>query len=184
MSDLRVLCTNTDGSVTIVIPAPECVQCLGEGGAVSTSYSRWRVGFHRYLLQQWPHHWLGWLMGGDVPLSVARAWEIHKFVSDERWRRDRTPAERKGLAAYWIDALIAGGLDERQAVWLIGEKDAPAFSVAHEIVHMSEIPSDRRHRSAWRRSTNGGPIWTDDGKAQDIDEAQLWAAYETQQMRV
>jgi hypothetical protein len=47
-------------------------------------------------------------------------------------------------------------------------------------ISLDEIPQDRTHRSAWRLSHNGGPVWIDEQKAQEIDEARMWTAYERQ----
>jgi hypothetical protein len=73
---------------------------------------------------------------------------------------------------------LLGGLQERDAVALIGEVTAPPYATALEVVDASEIPSDRTHRNAWRRSKNGGPIWIDETHAQQIDEARMWSSYE------
>jgi hypothetical protein len=71
-----------------------------------------------------------------------------------------------------------GGLSEHAALWLIAERDCATFGVSTELVDIDEIPSDRTHRDAWRRSHNGGPIWIDEKIAQQIDEKRLWRAYD------
>lgn len=113
-----------------------------------------------------------------LPLPVALAWEQHKFVAAAGWRLDRTAAERERLAKEWVEALAFGGLDERAAVALIGQVTAPPYASAMELVDVAEVPDDRTHRDAWRRSKNGGPIWIDEKIAQRIDEARMWARYE------
>lgn len=115
--------------------------------------------------------------GGRIhPFAVMH--EASKFIAEAGWRPDRTPAERADIAMRWIGALAFGGLDEREAVGLIGEVAAPPYATALEIVGADELPADRTHRDAWRRSTNGGPVWIDEEAAQALDEARAWAAYE------
>lgn len=105
-------------------------------------------------------------------------YEAGKFVADPRWRPDLGPDDRARLAFRWVSALSDGGLTEHEAMALIIAKDAPPFSVAREIVDVDDIPSDRRYRAAWRRSTNGGPIVIDEDVAQRMDEQSMWEAYD------
>lgn len=115
------------------------------------------------------------LRDGGGLCALDRAREIEKLVRDPMWRPDRP--DREDLAAEWIDGLIQGGYAEREAVTLIAEFSKPAFATALELVDVDEIPTDRRHRDAWRRSSNGGPIWIDDDRAREIDEARMWESY-------
>lgn len=80
-------------------------------------------------------------------------------------------------AERWVHAMQHGGMSEHEALWLIAS--ISKLSGAVELVDVSEIPADRTHRNAWRRSHNGGPIWIDETIAQCIDEARMWRAYET-----
>jgi hypothetical protein len=146
VTSLRVLCTNPDNSVAVVVPSPRCVKALHDGRDIP-----------------------GWL----TPLRIA--WN---FLSDPMWRPELSPVARAKLAGRWVMARLMGGLEEREAVSLIGEVTAPPYATALEVVDASEIPADRTHRNAWRRSRNGGPIWIDETHAQSIDEARMWAAHE------
>lgn len=176
MSELRGICTNRDGSVSIICPADDCIFFLMHGGGISNAFT-WRFGFRKWMEDKVSLTTIiTWWIKNEVPEAMSLEWEIAKFVREKHWRPDRP--DREQLARRWIEALDRGGLTEREAVSLIVEKDAPAWSTAHEIVHKHEIPEDRRYRNAWRRSHNGGPIWIDDGKAIAIDEARLWASYE------
>ncbi len=86
----------------------------------------------------------------------------------------------KPAAAYkFCRAMVTGGLSRREAIELIGEYSVGHLGVALEIVDISEIPTDRTYRDAWRRSSNGGPIWVCEKAAQEIDEARMWRLYET-----
>ena len=175
MTRLRGLCTNRNGSVSIIIPAPQCIDTLRDGGGISTAFMS-RTGFRDWL--KGSHNWktiMGWWWRDEVPLDLAIAWEAEKFVRDTSWRPDRK--DREALAQRWINALHLGGLSEREAVALIIEKDAPAWSTAHEIVNVSDLPQDRTYRDAWRRSHNGGPIYIDGGKKIEIEEAKAWEGY-------
>ena len=175
MTDLVGLCTQKNGAVAVIVPAPECVDVLRDGGGISTAF-QWRTGFRDWLKGSHDLKTLmAWWCRNEVPLDLALAWEAAKFVRDVRWRPDRK--DREDLARRWVGALHLGGLTEREAVALILEKDAPAYSTAHEIVKRSELPQDRTYRDAWRRSHNGGPIWIDERTAQALDEARMWEAY-------
>lgn len=177
MTRLRGLCTNRDGSVSIIIPAQQCVDTLRDGGGISTAFM-WRTGFRDWLkgFQNWKTI-MDWWWADAIPIDIAKEWEVQKFICDPSWRRERSEAERRHLAERWIRALDQGGLSEREAVALIIEKDAPAYSTAHEIVNCSDLPQDRTYRDAWRRSHNGGPIYIDGGKQIEIEEAKAWEGY-------
>lgn len=178
----RVVFTRPDHSVGVICPSVRCVEVLKEGGGIACIAHAPQLGIYRYGLWEW-------LQGradagtiensrrtGYLPLALARAWEIEKFVRDPAWHGGR--ADRVELAVRWIDARIHGGLNEWEAIALIGDFSAPADAEALEIVHVDDLPQDRVHRDAWRRSRNGGPVWVDEDAATRIDEARLWAGYE------
>lgn len=84
----------------------------------------------------------------------------------------------KPNAAYrYARTMVTGGATRREAIEIIAERDCGHLGTAIEIVDVSEIPTDRTHRDAWRRSTNGGPIWIDEEHAQRIDEARMWEQF-------
>lgn len=174
MTTLRGLCTMPDGSVRVVCPAHQAVMALHDGGNIINAF-RWRYGFRSWLTRQHPvSEIMRWWWADEIPMELAKAWEVEKFLREKRWRPDRS--DREELARRFIDALDKGGLDEREAVSLIIDKDAPAWSTAHEIVDVADLPPGT-YRNAWRRSKNGGPIWIDEAKAQEIDEACMWESY-------
>lgn len=81
-------------------------------------------------------------------------------------------------AEQFARALHFGGFTRREAIEVIAQRDCGHLGSAIEIVDVSEIPTDRTYRNAWRRSANGGPIMIDEDKAQAIDERRMWSAYE------
>lgn len=175
MTDLRGLCTNRNGTVTVIIPADECIDHLMHGGGISCEFT-WRFGFRKWMHDKASMADIAlWWARNAIPKHLAIDWEVEKFVRDYDWRPDRQ--DRGRLARRWIEALDRGGLSEHEAVSLIVEKDAPNWSLAHEIVHKDAIPKDRRYRNAWRRSANGGPIWIDEAVAQRLEENQMWDHY-------
>jgi hypothetical protein len=177
MSDLRGIVTRSDGGVTTINPSDICLEILRHGGGISNAF-QWRMGMRDFLSQRYPASTLvKWWWADAVPMDVALDWEVEKFVRDVKWRPDRP--DREALARRWIMALHTGGLQKREAVALILEKDAPPYSVAHDIVHAWELPQDRTYRDAWRRSSNGGPVWVDENAAVTIDESRMWERYET-----
>lgn len=77
-------------------------------------------------------------------------------------------------------ALAFGGQPTSYAWEIVRDADCGHLGTGHELIDVCDIPTDRTYRSAWRRSSNGGPIWVDDAKAQAIDEARMWERYEAQ----
>jgi hypothetical protein len=152
MIRLRVVCTLPDGRVAILVPAPDFIEEC-RVGIVAARAAR---GY------------------AQAPVDVT--YEAGKLCADESWRPDVSPDLREALARARFAVLNGGGLSEREAVELIAACDAPAFSTAREIVDVSEIPSDRTYREAWRRSPNGGPIWIDQDAARAIRDAAGRAA--------
>jgi hypothetical protein len=158
MTRLRVIWTRPDGGVSVLTPQRECIEDLFFGGAIDLRYHG-RRGLRRFIWSVYRNDLarvLADVQNDRIPLDVARAWDIWKWVKDPRWRPDR--ADRVELATRWVDALIRGGLDETAAVRLIAEKDVEPGAHHVEIVDVDEIPTDRTHRNSWRRSDNGGPI--------------------------
>ncbi|HVX35426.1 MAG TPA: hypothetical protein VHC71_04315 [Hyphomicrobium sp.] len=85
----------------------------------------------------------------------------------------------KPRAAYrYARMMVTGGCTRREAIEIIAERDCGHLGTAIEIVDIDEIPKDRTHRDAWRRSQNGGPIYIDEKHAQRIDEARMWRQYD------
>lgn len=163
MTRLRGVLTRADGGVDVVTPVPACVRTLSRGGGIST-WVEGREGLEVWLLDVCglPYDtYLLWCRTG-APINVTLSYEAWKFYADPRWRSDLTLAARQALAIRWVSKLHQGGLTERQAVELICEVSRAPHTTALEIVDVSEIPTDRRRRNQWRRSTNGGPIIVQD----------------------
>jgi hypothetical protein len=157
--------------VAVVHPSERCVLTLMEGGGIGQD-TRWRRGLRKYLDA------IGLRFSFPaMPLWLAKEWEVHKHVRDPRWRPDLAWGEREALARRWVDAMADGGLTAGEAVRLIAERDRPADSLAMDIIDPGELP-ERYYRAAWRRSSNGGPVWIDDDVRLAIDEAALWGTYE------
>lgn len=76
-------------------------------------------------------------------------------------------------------AMEFGGVSRRDAIEIIAARDCGHMGTQIEIVDISDIPTDRTYRDAWRRSANGGPIVIDETIAQQIDEQRMWRAYES-----
>lgn len=158
----------------MICPAAQCIDALSRGGNILQAV-RGRVELRRWLFSVFPWWKAGlWWIMDHMPLEVAKAWEVLKLIQEPQWRPDRL--DRELLAWRWVDALDRGGLSEREALALIIEKDAPAWSTAHEIIDVSELP-ERTYRDAWTRSANGGPIVIDETKARAIDETFMWERY-------
>jgi hypothetical protein len=81
-------------------------------------------------------------------------------------------------------ALAFGGASTAEAYGILRDATCGHRGVAHELWDTADLPADRRYRDAWRRSSNGGPIWLDERKAMAIDEARAWRAYERSRPRM
>jgi hypothetical protein len=128
-----------------------------DGSVHITCPSEWGIAALMYggaWDDRWPGFWIG-----QVMRMVARG-------------VPSAPAYR------YARMMMTGGATRREAIEIIRDRDCRGSAI--EIVDVSEIPEDRTHRNAWRRSSNGGPIWIDEQAAQSIDEQRLWSAYEGQ----
>jgi hypothetical protein len=102
----------------------------------------------------------------------------------------QTQIERQVAAGHHADAAVRfvqamqfGGLTDAEAYAVIRDRDCAHLGTGCELWDAKDIPVDRTYRDAWRRSHNGGPIWIDELKALEIDEARAWATYEVQRWR-
>lgn len=127
-----------------------------DGSVHITCPSEWGIAA---LMQggAWDGHWPGFWIA-QVMRMVARG-----VPSSAAYRYART--------------MMTGGATRRDAIEIIRDRDCRGMAI--EIVDIAEIPADRTYRNAWRRSSNGGPIWIDEDKAREIDEACMWRQYET-----
>ena len=82
-------------------------------------------------------------------------------------------------ARRFVMAMQDGGCTVEEAYGFMLERFAAHLGTGHELWATQDIPTDWTYRKAWRRSHNGGPIWLDERKVVEIDEARAWAAYET-----
>lgn len=129
---------------------------------------------------------------GGVAVCIPSERCIYWMARGDRWalfppdywkvqvQRQIDAGHLPDAAERFARALQFGGLSRREAVETIAARDCGHLGSAIEIVDVSEIPSDRTYRNAWRRSSNGGPIVIDEQKAIEIDARRLWKAYEGQ----
>ena len=81
-------------------------------------------------------------------------------------------------ARRFVTAMQFGGLTTAEAYGVMRDRFCAHLGTACELWSLEDLPKDRVHRDAWRRSHNGGPIWIDEKIAQQIDEHRAWRAYE------
>ena len=82
-------------------------------------------------------------------------------------------------AVKFMRAMQFGGCTEAEAYGVIRDRDCAHLGTACELWHVDDVAKlDRRYRDCWRRSSNGGPIYIDEYKAQQLDEQRAWQAYE------
>ncbi len=166
------VCTLRDGRVHVVHPTQWAVDTCKTGGNTYLCI-RGRQGLWLWLRERCsPEQLADYARLDMMPIDLAIEWEAWKFTSDPNWRPDRPEADRQRLARAWCMAKTFGGLEESEAIDLIVAKDATPWSSV-EIMDQSELPA-RQWRNAWRRSSNGGPIWIDDKAA----EAIMWENFD------
>ena len=85
---------------------------------------------------------------------------------------------KPGAAYRYARMMMTGGCSRRQAIEIIAERDCGHLGTAIEIVDIDDLPKDRTYRAAWRRSPNGGPVWVDEDRAQQIDEERMWRDFD------
>lgn len=65
---------------------------------------------------------------------------------------------RSDVAFRYARAMMRGGCTTAEAMEIIRDRDCAPYGTAIELWDVSEVPTDRWFRDAWRRSQNGGPI--------------------------
>lgn len=63
-------------------------------------------------------------------------------------------------AVRFARAMSLGSITDSEALAILRDRDCSRFGTACELLDVSEVPTDRWFRDAWRRSHNGGPIYT------------------------
>lgn len=81
-------------------------------------------------------------------------------------------------AARFVRAMQFGGLSTPEAYGIMRDRFCAHLGTGCELWDVTDIPTDRTYRNAWRRSANGGPILLDEEKVRKIQEARMWAEWE------
>ena len=90
-----------------------------------------------------------------------------------KWWRDSVTAGRNAHLKQNGSVITDAVITVDQAVQFCAH-----LGTGCELWDTADVPTDRRHRDAWRRSHNGGPIWLDQRKVVKIDERRMWRKYE------
>jgi hypothetical protein len=77
------------------------------------------------------------------------------------------------LAHRYVKALAFGGCTTAEALEIIRDRDCAPHGAGFEVWRFDDFPQDRWFRNAWRRSHNGGPIYTDMATARKIQMKRL-----------
>lgn len=86
-------------------------------------------------------------------------------------------------AQRFAKAVQFGGCTTAEALEIIRDRDCAHLGTAIELWDVSDVPSDRWYRDAWRRSHNGGPIGIDLSLAKPIQFKKARAAVERENKR-
>lgn len=111
-------------------------------------------------------------------------WNGYPFgFQAELVRRKTCPILQKGhpctreAATRFVKAMQWGGRSCEEAWDIIAQHDVARHGgKAVEVMHIVELPKDRRFRDFWRRSANGGPIYVFDAPARAYNTMSREAA--------
>lgn len=135
---------------------------------------------------------------GGVSICCPTDWTISAMCNGGAWPSlpwyypgfDKVQIERmvaRGIreddAVRYAIAMMAGGCTNAEALEIIRDRDCAPHGTAIELWDVSEIPTDRWFRPAWRRSHNGGPISVDLKLARPIHWKRARKAAEKQNKR-
>jgi hypothetical protein len=100
-------------------------------------------------------------------------WNNHpRGFMDVQIDRQISSGIHRDVARRFARAIQFGGCTTAEALEILRDRDC-RDGTAHEVWDVSDIPTDRWFRDAWRRSHNGGPISIDLEKARPIQWRRL-----------
>lgn len=135
---------------------------------------------------------------GGVDICCPAQWAIAAMCGGGAWREfpwfypgfDEVQIERmiargirETVAAAYADAMMSGGCTTAEALEIIRDRDCAPHGTAIELWDISDIPTDRWFRDAWRRSPNGGPITVNLKLARPIQWTRARAVVERENRR-
>lgn len=162
-----VVSTRSDGVPLVTVPAPSVMACMTGRGA------RWDPPPGKMWLR---HGDASYLV--DVPHGFRHlTFPVPAWFLNAQIRAQAQDGVGDDAARRFVCAMQFGGLTEPQAWDVVVARFCAPFGSACEVWDDADLP-DWRYRDAWRRSTNGGPIWIDEAKALAIDEARAWSAHQ------
>lgn len=85
---------------------------------------------------------------------------------------------RPDAARRYALGVTRGGCTTAEAFEIIRDRDCGHLGTAFELWDVSEVPTDRWFRDAWRRSHNGGPIGINLGLAKKIQFKRIRLAFD------
>jgi hypothetical protein len=110
---------------------------------------------------------MAWMSSGGLWADRPRGYV------DEQIERQITWGHLPHAAWRFAHAIAFGGCTDAEALDIIRDRDCGHLGTAFELLDVSDIPTDRWFRDAWRRSHNGGPIYVDMRKARKIQLVKL-----------
>lgn len=110
-------------------------------------------------------------------MTCGGGWNTGRSLEEEVFYQFTNLDIDEDTAARFVRAMMCGGLVEYEAYAIIRDRDCKSGS-AHDMCDDADIPEDRWFRSAWRRSSNGGPIIIDDDVAKRVQWSKLVAAHD------
>jgi hypothetical protein len=108
-----------------------------------------------------------WMCNGGRWPDKLRGW------FDEQMRCHLEAGHSERVTARYLRAMQFGGCSTQEALAIIRDRDCAHRGTGIELWDVADIPSDRWFRDAWRRSHNGGPIYTDMKEARVIQMKRI-----------
>jgi len=142
----RIVFTRPGSLVSVVCPADRALRIYAEGAGPNVA----KCGTNWYWNARRGRGWLSL----QIDRQVAAG-------------HDPDVARRHVLA------MTFGGLTTNHGLALICDRDCKNRGTGIELWSIAEVPVDRWFRNAWRRATDGGPIWIDLEAAKLIQQAKV-----------
>jgi hypothetical protein len=110
-------------------------------------------------------------------MSLGGRWaDMPKGYIDIQIERQIEAGRNERAAVRFARAMAFGGCTDAEALEIIRDRDCGHKGMAFDLVDFRDVPSDRWFRDAWRRSHNGGPIYTGMPEARKIQMKRLQSA--------
>lgn len=122
--------------------------------------------------------------GGVGPKDSEFYWRMNERGWDEeQMRRSLEAGHNADSIRRHLRAMRFGGCTTAEAFSIIRDRDCAYRGTGIELWDVADVPRDRWFRNAWRRSKDGGGIWTDIDIARLVQQRKAVVAVEEWNLR-